>query len=57
MSALTKDRLQLRRHRAATPEEITARRRRAEALLHRPLPVTGEEKRRYQEAGKQPPSS
>lgn len=52
---MTEDRL--RRHRAVTPEQITARRRKAEALLGRSLPVTDEEKRRYREAGKQPPSA
>ncbi|MFZ2527639.1 MAG: hypothetical protein WAX14_08300 [Rhodococcus sp. (in: high G+C Gram-positive bacteria)] len=57
MSALTDDRLQLRRHRSATPEEITARRRKAAALLGHSLPVTDEEKRRYREAGKLPPTA
>lgn len=56
MSALTGDHMQVRRHRAATPEEITARRHRSEAALGRALPVTDEEKRRYREAGKQPPT-
>ena len=57
MSALTNDHLQLRRHRAATPEEITARRRKAAVLLGRSLPVTDEEKRRYREVGKPPPTA
>lgn len=35
MSALTGDHMQVRRHRAATPEEITARRHRSEAALAR----------------------
>lgn len=56
MTALTNDRLSVRRIRAANAETITSRRRAVEARLGVTIPVSGEEIRRYAAEGKAAPT-
>jgi len=56
VSALTQDRLQLKRVKK-TPRQMTLARRKTEQLLGRKIPVPAAERKAYIDAGQKPPIS